>query len=70
MRRQALLAVALAIVSGAFAGNAQAANEPQNFTAVQHDGYVTLSWDPVAGATDYQIERTPVDATKRRPAPR
>ena len=31
-------------------------------TAVQHDGYATLAWDPVAGATDYQIERTPVDA--------
>ena len=25
----------------------------------QDDGFATLSWDPVAGATDYQIERTP-----------
>jgi hypothetical protein len=24
----------------------------------QDDGFATLSWDPVAGATDYQIERT------------
>lgn len=24
----------------------------------QGDGFATLSWDPVAGATDYQVERT------------
>jgi hypothetical protein len=24
----------------------------------QDDGFATLSWDPVAGATDYQVERT------------
>ena len=28
----------------------------------QADGFATLSWNPVAGATDYQIERTPVGA--------
>ena len=28
----------------------------------QADGFATLSWDSVAGATDYQIERTPVNA--------
>ena len=28
----------------------------------QDDGFATLSWDPVAGATDYQIERTLADA--------
>ena len=28
----------------------------------QDDGFATLSWDPVAGATDYQIERTPAGA--------
>ena len=31
-------------------------------TVEQADGFATLGWDPVAGATDYQIERTPVDA--------
>jgi hypothetical protein len=28
----------------------------------QDDGFATLSWDPVPGATDYQIERTPAGA--------
>src|SRR5918994_2162571 len=28
----------------------------------QDDGFATLSWDPVAGATDYQVERTPAGA--------
>lgn len=31
-------------------------------TVAQRDGYATLAWSPVPGATDYQIERTPVDA--------
>ena len=31
-------------------------------TATQDDGFTTLKWSPVAGATDYQIERAPVDA--------
>ena len=29
----------------------------------QDDGFATLSWDPVPGATDYQIERAPVGGT-------
>ena len=41
---------------------AQAPGEVTNLAVVQHDGFVTLTWSPVAGATDYQIERTPVDA--------
>ncbi len=28
----------------------------------QDDGFATLSWDPVAGATEYQIERAPAGA--------
>jgi len=28
----------------------------------QGDGFATLTWQPVAGATDYQIERTPAGA--------
>ena len=31
-------------------------------TVEQADGYATLRWESVAGATDYQIERTPVNA--------
>ena len=51
---------ALAVSAGA---PAQALpNQVTGLTAVQHDGYATLAWGPVAGATDYQIERTPVDA--------
>jgi Zinc carboxypeptidase len=30
--------------------------------AVQNEGFVTLSWNAVAGAADYQIERTPVNS--------
>jgi len=44
---------------------AAAAAEPgqvQDLTVRQGDGYATLAWAPVEGATDYQIERAPVDA--------
>ncbi|MEU2615454.1 M14 family zinc carboxypeptidase [Micromonospora sp. NPDC007271] len=37
-------------------------NQVKNLTVVQGDGYATLAWTPVEGATDYQIERTPVAA--------
>jgi hypothetical protein len=38
-------------------------NQVRSLTAVQREGYATLKWAPVPGATDYQIERTLVDAT-------
>src|SRR5215207_8984178 len=41
------------------------AQEPGQVTGVsvrQADGFATLGWEPVAGAADYQIERTPVDS--------
>jgi Zinc carboxypeptidase len=41
---------------------AQAPNQVTGVAVEQADGFATLSWDTVAGATDYQIERTPVDA--------
>lgn len=41
---------------------AQEPNQVTGLTAVQEDGFATLSWNTVAGATDYQVERTPVDA--------
>ncbi|TCB94380.1 carboxypeptidase [Micromonospora zingiberis] len=37
-------------------------NQVQGLTVVQSDGYATLAWTHVDGATDYQIERTPVAA--------
>ncbi len=58
----ALAAFALIALVPAQAARAQVANQVTGLTATQHDGYVTLAWTPVAGATDYQIERTPVDA--------
>jgi hypothetical protein len=35
-------------------------NQVQDLTVAQGDGFATLAWTPVEGATDYQIERTPV----------
>jgi hypothetical protein len=40
---------------------AQEPNQVTGLGVVQHDGYATLSWSPVSGATDYQIERTVVN---------
>ena len=37
-------------------------NQVTGLTATQEYGFTTLKWDAVSGATDYQIERTPVDA--------
>src|SRR3954447_24158403 len=34
----------------------------QGVSATQADGFTTLKWTAVPNATDYQIERTPVDA--------
>ncbi|WP_092379982.1 M14 family zinc carboxypeptidase [Micromonospora phaseoli] len=61
----ALLAVTLAATAqpaqATTAAQPQAEpNQVQGLTVVQGDGYATLAWTPVDGATDYQIERTPV----------
>ncbi|MBF9128682.1 carboxypeptidase [Plantactinospora sp. S1510] len=37
-------------------------NQVSGLTVTQADGYATLAWTPIDGATDYQIERAPVDA--------
>jgi Zinc carboxypeptidase len=42
--------------------SAQDPNQVTGLTVVQRDGFATLSWSPVPGATDYQIERVPVSA--------
>lgn len=59
-----LLAAVLAVTMGPTAASAQTSepNQVQGLTVRQGDGYATLAWTPVEGATDYQIERTPVDA--------
>ena len=44
------------------AASAQEPNQVTGLTATQDVGFTTLKWNAVAGATDYQIERTPVDA--------
>jgi len=40
---------------------AQEQNQVTALTVEQQLGFATLSWEPVMGATEYQIERTPVD---------
>ncbi|MFE9694599.1 M14 family zinc carboxypeptidase [Micromonospora sp. NPDC005806] len=62
-----VLAASLAVFTGPLPAQAEAAaqaepNQVQGLTVVQGDGYATLGWTPVDGATDYQIERTPVAA--------
>ena len=63
-----VLAVAMCASVVALAPEAQVAQaqEPDQVTGldvVQGDGFATLSWNPVAEATQYEIERTPVDAS-------
>src|SRR4051812_11334759 len=58
--------VAAAVMAAALvfpcATGAQEPDQVTGLTASQDVGFTTLKWNPVAGATDYQIERTPVDA--------
>jgi len=55
-------AVAAAALLTNLGTGAALAQQVTGLTAEQHQGYATLSWNPVAEATDYQVERTPVDA--------
>jgi hypothetical protein len=48
---------------------AQEINQVTGLAVEQQDGFATLNWDPVAGATDYQIERTPVDGSDQPTGP-
>ena len=59
-------AVALVHAGGALA---QEPNQVTGLAAVQEDGFVTLSWNPVGGATDYQVERAPVDEADQPTGP-
>jgi hypothetical protein len=38
-------------------------NQVEGLSVVQAEGFTTVSWIPVEDATDYEIERTPVDAS-------
>jgi hypothetical protein len=56
-------AVALVSQLGTARAFAQEPNQVSGLTATQEDGFTRLVWTAVPGATDYQIERTPVDAS-------
>ncbi|HEX6026953.1 MAG TPA: M14 family zinc carboxypeptidase [Solirubrobacter sp.] len=57
---------ATASVSLGLAATAQA-QQVTGLEVRQHDGFATLTWDPVPGATDYQIERSGVIVGVWRP---
>ena len=64
--------LAMALVASLFpvgGALAQQDNQVVDLAVVQQHGFSTLSWDPVEGATDYQIERTPVDASDQPTGP-
>ena len=57
-----LVATSAPLVLAAPALAAAEPNQVTNVAVSQADGFATLAWTPVDGATDYQIERTAVDA--------
>ena len=59
--------VVLAAVSVLMLPAAAHAQQVTGLEVRQDDGFATLSWDPVAGATDYQIERSGVVVGLWRP---
>ena len=62
---QLVTVVAVAVATATGGSTAALAAEPDGvlgLTVSPDDGFATLAWAPVEGATDYQIERTPVDA--------
>jgi len=73
MRGRGVLLFAMAGVFAALAvpsiAAAQEPNQVTGLSATQRDGFTTLAWNAVAGATDYQIERTPVDAANAPTGP-
>lgn len=68
--RRSTVTVLSALIAATFAiaalpTSSAAAVEPNqvlDLSVTQVDGFATVAWTPVPGATDYQIERTPVDA--------
>ncbi|TDC21779.1 carboxypeptidase, partial [Micromonospora sp. 15K316] len=67
MRRHRAALIALStlltasLITIATPATAAEPHQVTDLTIRQADGYTTLAWQPVDGATDYQIERTPVD---------
>lgn len=66
-QRRVLLAASIGLVliaSPISMGSARAQGQGQvaDLTVQQQLGFATVSWEPVGGATEYQIERAPVDA--------
>jgi hypothetical protein len=59
----AALAVVVVVTGGPATARAAEPNQVQGLSVAQTDGFATVSWIPVEGATAYEIERTPVDAT-------
>lgn len=65
LRRPVLVVTLVALLGFALpatGARAQDANQVVGLTVEQGHGYALLRWSEVPGATDYQIERTPVDA--------
>ncbi len=62
MRRRLLAVAVLALAAAAILSGPAYAQQVTGLTAEQEDGFTTLAWNTIPGATDYQIERTPVDA--------
>lgn len=55
-----LMVPALLAVQTPASAQLEPAPAPENLRVVQGDGFATLTWDPVDGAEEYQIERTEV----------
>src|SRR3954451_3882548 len=55
-------AIAVALFACPALASAQEPDQVTGLAATQDVGFTTLKWNPVAGATDYQIERAPADA--------
>ena len=71
-RRLAQVVAFVAVLGSGVLPAAAAAQEPAQVTGVavrQADGFATVSWTEVAGATEYDIERTPVDSANAPTAP-
>jgi hypothetical protein len=66
-----VLAVCMSIATSGSASAQTAADllQVEGLRVTTDDGFATLAWTPVDGATDYQIERTPVDGTDTATGP-
>ena len=63
------LLVGVLVVAAPLSSQAEDPGAVTGVAVVQGDGYATVHWTPVSGATDYEIERTPVDAQNQPTGP-